>query len=118
MLITSGDWPDMGDRAFALPEQLPLVSFHREGYRFAVEASRVLAKQASTSGGVGAACLVIQPPEAESLVLEVKEPIALISLPIAQIHPVPPFIEGQCTLAGLRALAFDGQGILFVLEPW
>lgn len=90
-----------------------LVRFMAEGHRFALEASRVLAKRQDR----GSVHLVIRLADGAEGSLRVSEPVELVTVPPGQIHPVPPLLARRCTLPGLSALAFDHEGIFFLLEP-
>ena len=107
----------MGDYRPCAPDRLEIVCFFDAGRRFGIESWRVLAKRPLDPPDAGSAGLVVRLFPDGTRVLRAEEPIMITTLPAASIHPVPPFISSQCSLAGLRALAFDAQGILFIMEP-
>ncbi len=103
-----------------------VVCFTAGGSRFAVEARQVQAMLEAPPLNAIAAETLLGLPTAEGgrrrwlhcggLCLEVSEPVRLASLTVDHIHPLPPLLAARLTLPGARALAFDADGLLLVIE--
>lgn len=106
--------------------RLEVVCFVAGGFRFAVEARRIQALlDAPAPGAITAETLLNLPPadggrrrwlRSGRLCLEVSEPVRLTSLAAGHIHPLPPLLAARLTVPGARALAFDADGVMVVIE--
>lgn len=116
------------------PGVLEVVSFVAGGYRVAVEAAQVHSQlPANHATGIASAEQLLGLPEPESrehgsrriLLLKhpagdfavmVSDPVELLGLAIDAIHPLPALIAARTTVAGLRGLAVDAEGVLLLVD--
>ena len=107
-------------------ETLEIVSFSAGAWRFAVEARQVDAlSHAETAGAVDVETLLGLP--APSLgqrrhlysagrELRVSEPLALRSLPVERIFPLPELVVRRMRIKGVRAVALEPDGATLLVD--
>lgn len=110
--------------------RLELVSFQAGGFRFAVEARHVRAMHGEAPPGAVTAEDQLGLPASDGgqrrwlrldgCVLGVSEPVQLLALGPADIHPLPPLVAARLwtppsSALGIRALAFDAAGGMAVV---
>ena len=113
---------------------LDVVCFVAGGHRFAVEAAQVRT-QLSAGQYDDAPCVehILGLPEdkianplsrrvllmknrAGDYAVAVSEPVELRSLEINAIYPLPPLIAARNTLAGIRGLAMESDGVTVLVD--
>ena len=113
--------------------ELDLVLFGASGFRFGVEARRVVAARTAVGDEVllpvevllglgrepssvrGRQVLRVGSP-ATALDVTVEGPVELLSVAASNVHPLPPLLAARTGLHGLRALAVTDGGILPLVE--
>ncbi|MDR3412826.1 MAG: hypothetical protein P4L87_18075 [Formivibrio sp.] len=110
----------------AMDDALEIVSFTAGGYRFAVEARQVDHQFASAPDAVVAVETLLGLPPASAVRrcwlgvgqhgVEVDGPVDLRSLPVSAIHPLPELVAVRLQLNGVRALAFEAESPLLLVD--
>lgn len=118
----------------SIPAALDVVTFIAGGYRVAVEAGQVRSQlPANPAMAVASAEQLLGLPECEppddgscrillmkhsteDVAVMVSGPVELLRLDIEAVYPLPALMAARNTLAGLRGLAVDAQGVVLLVD--
>jgi hypothetical protein len=117
------------------PASLTVALFSIDGFRFAVEAAKVVAMRrhsAATTGDDSPAMeallglaheagterrLLVLRRGAGSFTVSVPGDVTLQTLSSAAIHPLPALVAARIAIRSATALAFHDDGLLLLVEP-
>jgi hypothetical protein len=116
-----------------------LVLFHWDGQAFGIQARQVRALEPARETGAPSIgdllglppASAVEPQGPQRLLwvvgphgvqpIRVQEPVSQVSLPVANIHPLPPLLTARLRLPWVRALAYRPDGaagtLIVILDP-